>query len=61
MNLISTHFDPSFLNSTFFLQENRMGEEVDLLEKVSKHFLTKINSTSSMVATKLWQSRIALW
>ncbi|KAK3225511.1 hypothetical protein Dsin_005373 [Dipteronia sinensis] len=32
--------------------ENRMGEEIDLLVKVSEHFPTKINSTSSTVAIK---------
>ncbi|KAK3188164.1 hypothetical protein Dsin_027725 [Dipteronia sinensis] len=36
--------------------ENRMREEVDLLAKVSEHFPTKINSTSSCgECNKLWQ------
>ncbi|KAK3230322.1 hypothetical protein Dsin_002203, partial [Dipteronia sinensis] len=32
--------------------ENRMREEIDLLVKVSEHFLTKINNISSTVAIK---------
>ncbi|KAK3200315.1 hypothetical protein Dsin_023730 [Dipteronia sinensis] len=35
-------------------QDNRMGEEVDLLVKVSEHFPAKINSTSSMISP--WSS-----
>ncbi|KAK3230324.1 hypothetical protein Dsin_002205 [Dipteronia sinensis] len=38
--------------------ENRMGEDVDLLVKVSEHFPAKINSTSSMVTIKHMKEKL---
>ncbi|KAK2657868.1 hypothetical protein Ddye_010920 [Dipteronia dyeriana] len=38
--------------------ENRMGEEVDLLVKVTKYFPVKINSTSSTVAIKCIKEKL---
>ncbi|KAK3185082.1 hypothetical protein Dsin_032368 [Dipteronia sinensis] len=42
----------AFVLFLFSVLDNRMGEDVDLLVKVSEHFPAKINSTSSTVLIK---------